>query len=523
MRFTNQIQTWLSGQAGAVRVAVDGGLGATVIACWLGVWFSTGDLVIIAGALIFGTVVGLLGIATAANLTAKVKIGFCCGLVIASVADGAFVYRHTHPPQLPNPPAARLDLSPAAPTTIALPQQGKSSSAPLGSSPPPNGRPTSTVDQQSRLQAAIAGLFQLGWTLKTGPNGMEFEINGKSLPSIETSAAYFAQIEKPFWLNLYTINNITGLHFLAHNPRLYRIDIGASDFSDFSELRGFIHLKLLSINQVPLNGTEAIDISALATLVNLETLNLNCKIANIVPIANLRKVKSLSIESSLLTDLTPLRGYTTLESLSVRGPHITDLTPILGNQNLRELTISAQQTFGLSALSILPNLKSLTVIGQGNIDVTSVGQLARLETLEIVFATNFDASPLQNLHELRSLQIQGLGISPIFPLTVIKDMDVIGTLQKLDKLTLGGITQSDIGFVRGLSSLEELNIGSMPISSIEPMRDLKSLKRVSLMRTQVSDISPLFVLPQLIKLTVIGNPVRADALDALRQRGVDIN
>lgn len=131
----------------------------------------------------------------------------------------------------------------------------------------------------------------------------------------------------------------------------------------------------------------------------------------------------------------------------------------------------------------------------------------------------FNVSPLRNLTKLRELSITGIGFGG---LSGTKDIEVVGDLKALRKLTLGFLQVSDVTFVSNLKNLSEVNIDALPISSVAPLRGLTSLRSPSLVQIPVVDISPLLDLPALTNLTVIRTPARADVLTEMERRGVKI-
>ncbi|MEI9988959.1 MAG: hypothetical protein WDM86_02870 [Rhizomicrobium sp.] len=137
MGVARSIATWLGEQARAVRVAIEGGIGAAVLAIWITVWFSNGDPLIIIPALVFGTLIGWLGLATS-SLSKTWKIIWALAFAIASVVNGAVIYRHTHPISISMPPLGQKKqfhspIPPARPTPIS-PQANSSA-------PPPKPKP----------------------------------------------------------------------------------------------------------------------------------------------------------------------------------------------------------------------------------------------------------------------------------------------------------------------------------------------------------------------------------------------
>lgn len=281
----------------------------------------------------------------------------------------------------------------------------------------PAQQPGNNSDPAALSSSAIAALAGLGWTVKPSLEDVQFEVVSRPLPSMKESAGYFAQLDKPFWLHFQTVQSLEGLHHLADISGCIKMQISAGEFTDISELRGFNHLVSLSISQVPLSRTGVVDASALASLTQLQELELNLtRIRNIEFLSSLTHLEKLGIGSTLAVDLTPVSNIAFLKDLNIRETRITDLTPLAKNLALSGLEIDGRQVPGLVNLTHLEHLKTLRLIEQQEFNLAPVGSLSHLENLTILApATKLDISSLRRLPGLRSLSLLGLGFSTLTP------------------------------------------------------------------------------------------------------------
>ena len=149
-------------------------------------------------------------------------------------------------------------------------------------------------NDQATESTAVAHLTELGWTVKPTDTGFQFEVADRGLPSMQESAEFFRQLHRPFRLTLQRVKSLDGLHYLANVPGCTKIEIGAGEFTDISELSGFTSLTELVIGQVPLNGTGIVDSSPLSTLKELHSLALsNSRIRSLEFARGLSKLKTL--------------------------------------------------------------------------------------------------------------------------------------------------------------------------------------------------------------------------------------
>lgn len=366
----------------------------------------------------------------------------------------------------------------------------------------------------------VDGLSKLGWAVQPGTDAIQFEIANKPLPPMKESAAYFGRLHKPFRLHFQSVKSIEGLRYLATLSNCTKIEINAGEFTDISELRGFKSLTSLVISQTPLNGFGVVDASPISSLINIRELILgSTRVTNLSALIALKKLEVLNVDGTLVRDLSPIAGLTSLKQLEIRNTEISNLAVLSQIEALQELGIGPKQSPSLVNLSMLKNLKKLRIIGEGEIDLSAVSTLSHLEHLWIWNTFQLNLAPLRKLVQLQELTLTGIWFDRAATVT---DIDAIGNLKELRKLTLGSLQISDLTFANSLKNLTEINIGQMPVSSVEPLRGLVSLKSVSLNQTLVVDISPLLDLPALTNLSVIRTPARADVLTQLERRGVKI-
>lgn len=379
-----------------------------------------------------------------------------------------------------------------------------------------------SIDRPSENSSPVARLAELGWSVKSGVDSIQFGISNAALPSMKESAIHFGQLSKPFTLHFQQVAGLEGLHHLSSMQGCTKIEIGAGEFTDISELAGFGHLKTLVIGQLPLNGTGTVDLAPLASLTNLELLGLNSvRARNVEALRPLKNLKSLNLGQTLISDVSPIEDLRLLESFEVRGTRVSDLGPLRHAENLRDLTISGAQVPSLGKLAHLSKLKKIMIIEQQGVDLSGVSTLTNLESLWVwAGQSSVNILPLQSLTNLRSLTLTGLGFGA---LTAVPNLEVVGELGKLHELTLGSLQYSDVQFLSKLDNLSEVNLNQLPISSIEPLRGLKSIKKISLVDIPVIDISVLLDLPLLTDLRTIRVPARSDVLTELARRGVKVN
>lgn len=136
-------------------------------------------------------------------------------------------------------------------------------------------------------------------------------------------------------------------------------------------------------------------------------------------------------------------------------------------------------------------------------DATSYADLAhmtRLTSLTVENGVSSELSYLQNLTELNELTVINTDISA-------DTVNIIGTLTKLEKLTLRSCKISGISALASNTAITHLDLSGNAISNIEPLASMKGLIEADLSQNAIADLSPLSALSSLTKLDVSNNSV----------------
>jgi Leucine-rich repeat (LRR) protein len=386
----------------------------------------------------------------------------------------------------------------------------------------PGNKPSAPGKNIPDVVNPLGNLVQLGWGVKEeyAKNLTTFEISNKSLPDMQESANYFKMLHKPFALQLQQVPSISGLRFMAGINECVQVTISASDVSDLSELRQLKNLRKLFITQTPFTLRSDLDVSPLASLINLDTLNLNnSRVGNVEPLSGLTKLVTLNIGSSLVKDISPLKGLRLLKSLDVRDSQVTDVSMLSENASLEELNVDGKQVATMGGLN---QIISLMVISYTPFNSAAIGMLSNLKTLNIWGPPVIDLSPLRKLHQLTFLRIDGPGFTR--GRAQVTDVNAIGELEELRSLSLSEVQISSLQFLVGheFKNLTEFSLNDAPISSVSELASLVSLKKISFFDIPVVDIAPLLALPNLTELSLLRVPARADVISELQRRGVKV-
>lgn len=174
------------------------------------------------------------------------------------------------------------------------------------------------------------------------------------------------------------------------------------------------------------------------------------------PLVFCRRLSSIEIANSSLTDISFVAEIPDLRYFSVRNNQISDLSPLSNCKNLYELDIQGNPVGDLSMLCEL-DIESL-IITASNID---------------------DLSILRNWKNMRYLRMYGCGgldLSSIAEMTNLEDLSLDAKEYSSDNYQENSTPLGDLSFVSGLENLERLDLqGISDYSVLDYVKSLKNL------------------------------------------------
>ena len=247
------------------------------------------------------------------------------------------------------------------------------------------------------------------------------------------------------------------------------------------------------------------DISALANLTNLQTLNLSGNsISDIGALASLTNLQTLYLSNNNISDISALGGLTNLTELDWSYNKNISIGALANLPNLQTLDLSGNGIISIGELGSLPNLQTLNLSSNNISDISALGNLTNLQTLNWSYNKIIYISTLRNLTNLQTLNLSGNNISDISALRSLTN------LQTLKTLHLSGNKISDISALANLTNLQTLDLsgnGISDISALESLTNLKTLKTLHLSSNKISDISALANLTNLQTLYLSNNNI----------------
>ncbi len=155
-----------------------------------------------------------------------------------------------------------------------------------------------------------------------------------------------------------------------------------------------VHLKKLL-----LAGTNIYDLSPLQELKNLEILDLGyaTQVSNILPIRDLRKLRTLILKETKVEDISAFSNLTNLRYVDLESTQVRNLLPLHRLKNLEYLKLGRTQVSDISYFTGLVNLKWLDLERTQIKDISPLKGLLRLNALFLNWTNVSDLSPIQSL------------------------------------------------------------------------------------------------------------------------------
>lgn len=352
--------------------------------------------------------------------------------------------------------------------------------------------------------------------------------NLKSLSIVEDDRSDPFSTEKSTTLTDYSgLSVLTGLKSLHLESEFIR---------EFSFLKPLVNLQELAIE-----GTEAIAVDPLAELPRLTSLSLidNDAVLDYGPIGTLSNLQTLILDKSTSQEDPDLSSLSNLTSLEVSGFMSVDGLKRLGN--LKELSVHGCNIDEISSLSALSNLERFSCYSVWTYavlleNVNFIDGMTNLKYLDFCgkssesswgsFQNNMeilgDISNVLNHQGLEELYLNSCMYEINFanvrenPSLRVLEMKDASLKENFYVRSSGGMTDlwyDDVAldghtdFLANFPGLEQLYLDGNQLTNIQFVTSLKNLTHLGINNNYVTDLSPLNQVESLKYLDVRQNPV----------------
>ena len=140
------------------------------------------------------------------------------------------------------------------------------------------------------------------------------------------------------------------------------------------------------------------------------------QIADLTPIAELKRLQSVTLANNKIKDIKPLENLTAMQLLDLSGNEVSDLAALKKMSNLRTLYVAENQLKSLEPIAGLSKIWSLDASKNQLTDLGPVGKLGWLTMLDIVGNQVESLEPLTTLRELDMLLMSRNKVADLTPL-----------------------------------------------------------------------------------------------------------
>lgn len=283
--------------------------------------------------------------------------------------------------------------------------------------------------------------------------------------------------EKIKTLGCYLTESVAMVDNFVNLERLHIESRGLSDdLTDITALGGLKKLKVLEM----VSCDEVSNFGVLHLLTGLEKLSIDSEMLKEISfVEKMDNLSSLTIEDSIILDVSPLEGKNSLVELAlIDNYEITDYSALSSLTELEKLELELCDASYMPDVSRWKKLRELKVDGAQDIRF-----LEKLPQLECLYIKSCDCSAykvlgsLQNVRELKMSNAYGN----------ILDLDVLHEMTALNSLDISGMDlYGNVQSIFGIPSLESLNISDCSFGlDFDVMPGNENLKILNMNRLKV--------------------------------------
>lgn len=200
------------------------------------------------------------------------------------------------------------------------------------------------------------------------------------------------------------IDNLEGLQYLKN---LEVLIAGAYSRGSYSSINDLTPLSgLTKLYHLDLSGNNITDISALASLTNMQELSLynNFNLTNIESVSNMKKLTYLNLCSVDVKDLSPIRNLTKMRSLHLINIQVNNLDDLVNMNSLQDLMVFEMPLTDMSGIEGKQFLRSINMAGTNMTDYSVLKTLPALVELEIDGLPNYGPTDSHDMDDFEFLE-----------------------------------------------------------------------------------------------------------------------
>ena len=214
---------------------------------------------------------------------------------------------------------------------------------------------------------------------------------------------------------------------VKHLTNLTELISGRSSALTAEQLKYFANLK--SLTKINMNTASSVYENLSLFKDNVTTLKSNGDMdskLDLKKIAELKKLKNLSLWVFRITDVSPLSSLKSLVTLDLSLNEISNIKPLEKLTNLKSLDIGSNNIKSIASVGKLTGLEVLSIGGNNALtNIDAVAKLTKLRFLDMTGSPVKSVSKLSGLTSLRYLYFESTKVSDLSPLAKLTNMYMI--------------------------------------------------------------------------------------------------
>ena len=301
-----------------------------------------------------------------------------------------------------------------------------------------------------------------------------------------------------FWgITAFSIpSTVTDYSFLTYFSNLEMLIIESGSYEDLQALSALTKLETLVITG---SSVSAKDLAVIAALPRLQNLTISgCQLSSIENLSNARNLQVLDLSNNAIRNVDALSFTTGLRELNLSYNALENLSGLSALAGLEKLNISYNSISSIIPLSACTALKELDVSHNALTSISAVENLRSLTYFSGAYNALTDVTPLENCAAMTVLDISG---------NELTDISMLSGLTKMQQFNFSYNQVTALPALGQDCALVYINGSHNQLQTLFELSGCMNLNQVMMDYNDIGSVNPLAQCPNLILVSVYGNPV----------------
>lgn len=291
--------------------------------------------------------------------------------------------------------------------------------------------------------------------------------------------------------------DVADLSDLTLLPFLETLTIEQGSYKNMTVISSLSNLHTLNVDGVTLSSDDLVAIASLPELTSLSVTR--CNLSTVQDLSGAVSLKHLDLSNNTIRDLEPLSSMSELSYLNISHNAVTQLSTLTGAANLTELDLSYNSVFSTAALS---GCKKLEVL---NLDYNSLTALEEIEQLTALRSLSASHNQITSIPDFSALTaLTDLNVS----YNTITDITLLASVNSLQNLNFSHNQVSVLPTFTAESKLTSIDGSGNLLTSLDPLVVLTQINYVLMDDNKgITTIASLGACYSLVEVRVLGTAV----------------